>query len=167
MLVWGTAYSSPIPNCHHNIEEISDYGSLVKLDNGSKWKISNTDVYKVVMSWNKNNAVVIEANTNWFSSYSYYLTNKETGSTVGANLIAPPLHHGPKTRWIQAIDKFSGHLFLDDCSSWKIASEDLFLFEQWKNGDSLILGVYRSWFSSYEYILINVETNCYVRATPF
>ena len=167
ILSFTVAYAYQIPNCDYIVEEILDYGNQIKLDNGSKWKVSETDVYKIIMSWNKNDKVTVYPNTSWFVSYNYYLKNEISRSMVGANIVSPPLHRGPKTHWVQALNKFSGHLFLDDGSSWKIASEDWALFERWKNGDSVIIGLYKNWVSTYNYILIDVEMNCYVRATPF
>lgn len=57
---------------------------LLKLKDGSSWKIHQYDSNKVLF-WRENDALIITENQRLFSNYSYRIIHKATGSYVEAN----------------------------------------------------------------------------------
>lgn len=154
---------------YHTINAIINYGDSVELIDGSNWKVSPADVY-VAHSWGSGEAIVVTPNHSWFSHYGYRLTNQtgiHRGESVQVNLFLGPLSFGPHTHWIVALDKFSGHVFLEDGSSWKIAFEDRHLFDEYAINDFVIIGHNDAWFTAHDHILINVNMNNHIRAYSF
>ncbi|MCX6989461.1 MAG: hypothetical protein NTX49_00090, partial [Chlamydiae bacterium] len=74
---------------------------------------------------------------------------------------------GSYTHWIIGMDYTSGHVYLENGSTWTISTNDLFIFNDWAINDTIILGSNDSWFSSYDSLLINVNMNNYVRARKY
>lgn len=151
---------------YHWINAIINYGDCIEFEDGSNWKISPSDAYKVI-SWRKDDPVIVTPNHTWFSHYNYSITNQTNGASVEANLFLAPISFGPYTHWIVALDKFSDHLFLEDGSSWKIAFEDRQFFDEYAINDFIIIGHNDTWFTSHNYILINVNMNNHIRAYSF
>lgn len=145
------------------LNSISIFGDSIEFGDGSQWKISSNDAYKVLY-WRAGDPLVITPCESWFSSYRYYITNKNTYETVSANLFLGPIAFGTYTHWIVGIDFVSRQLFLENGAAFKISSEDIYLFNDWAINDTIILGVNDSWFSAYDYILINVNMNNFAHA---
>lgn len=139
-------------------------GSVVELEDGSHWKLSpNYSVF----SWKVGDPIVVTPNHSFFSEYNYYIVNKFTGSYVAADLIVGPLTFGPYTHWVIGIDYASGHVFLENGTTWTVSANDTFVFNDWAINDTVIIGSNDSWFSSYDTILINVNMNNYVRSKKY
>ena len=111
--------------------------------------------------------IAITPNHSFLSEYNYYVVNKATGSYVAADLILGPIAFGSYTHWIIGMDYTSGHVYLENGSTWTISSNDLFIFNDWAINDTIILGSNDSWFSCYDNLLINVNMNNYVRARKY
>jgi hypothetical protein len=163
-----TARYAQNAKCYHWAHDIVNFGDLIELEDGSKWSVAKTDVYKA-SSWQLYDQIVITpaAAWFWFSSPKYRLTNQITGTCVEADLYLGPRPFGPYTHWVVALDKYAGHVFLEDGSSWTVAHEDWTLFDKWLINDFIIIGRNDSWFSSYEYILINVNAEHHITVNPF
>ena len=78
-----------------------------------------------------------------------------------------PIAFGPYTHWIIGMDFRSGHVYLENGTTWTISSNDLFIFNEWAINDTIILGSNDSWFSNYDSLLINVNMNNFVRARNY
>lgn len=151
---------------YHWANSIINFGDLVELEDGSKWSVARTEVYKV-SSWRTLDTIFISPNRNWFSSYKYCISNPAAGSSVETDLYHGPVPFGPYTHWVVALDKYAGHVFLEDGSSWSVSYDDWKLFDKWLINDFVIIGCNDSWFSSYEYILINVNAEHHISVNPF
>lgn len=149
---------------HHWLIRATYDGSIAELEDGSNWKLApNYSVF----NWKVGDPMVITPNHSWLSDYNYYVVNKFTGSYVAADLIVGPIAFGPYTHWVIGIDYTSGHVYLENGTTWTISSSDGFIFRDWAINDTVIVGANDSWFSSYDSILINVNMNNYVRARTY
>jgi hypothetical protein len=150
----------------HWINTISAYGDTIEIEDGSWWKISSSDSY-TALSWRPGDQVSITPNSGWFSSYTYCLTNRNTGSYVKANLNVGPVAYGANSHWINSIDYLTGHVFLENGTCWCISNNDSYIFREWAPNDCIIIGLNDSWFTSYDHILINVNMNTFLRAKQY
>jgi hypothetical protein len=160
----GYGFNSDFSN--HYLNTVSAYGDTVEFEDGSWWKISSNDNYKA-LSWRPGDTLVITPNRGWFSSYHYCITNRNTGSSIKANLNVGPIAFGPYTHWINTVDQSTGHLFIENGTCWCVSNKDAYIFREWAPSDTIIVGLNDSWFSSYDHILINVNMNTYIRAKQY
>jgi len=154
------------PNTYHWLIAVSALGDQVEFEDGSVWKINSYDGYKA-LNWRSNDPLTITQNSRWFSSYTYKIINKNTGTSIEANLFLGPIKNGEYTRYILAIDPTRGEVMLTDSTHWEVSSGDSYVFRDWAINDSIILGSNTGWDSSCEAILINVTMNNFVRAKQF
>lgn len=161
------AYAYPV-NCHW-LTSIADSNHTIEIEDGSHWEISPSDMYTVMRNWRREDSLVITPNYSWlgFNSYDYYITNKNSNTYVKANLVIGPLDHGPYSHWITGIDYVGGHVYLENQMIWCVDPEQKRVIMQWSIDDHIILGVYDSWFSNYDHILINVNWDNHVRVKQY
>jgi len=157
-------YNNHSSNAIHWVIGASIDGTILELEDGSNWKLSPN--YSVI-NWRVGDPIAITPNHSFLSEYNYYVVNKATGSYVAADLILGPIAFGSYTHWIIGMDYTSGHVYLENGSTWTISSNDLFIFNDWAINDTIILGSNDSWFSCYDNLLINVNMNNYVRARKY
>jgi hypothetical protein len=137
------------------------------MEDGSHWEVSAFDSY-VLTHWRREDSLVITPNYNWLCSYDYYITNKSNNNTfVKANLYIGPLAFGPFSHWIVDIDYFGGHVYLENQMVWCVDPQDTPILKSWAINDHIIFGLYDSWFSSYDHILINVNMDDHVRVKQY
>lgn len=149
---------------YHHPYIVSALGDQVELEDGSNWAIHVGDRYKT-FNWLTSDEILITPNHAWFSSYMFCLLNKNTGTSVQANLTLGPIYNGPVTHWILAIDYFSEEVCLEDGSIWKVSGFDSSTFNRWMVNDTIIIGVNDGFLHSTKpNILINVNNLAYVRA---
>lgn len=158
------SYAFPI-SCH-SLVSIGDTFRTIEIEDGSHWEISSSDVYQLSL-WNRGHSLVITPNYSWFSSFDYCITNKNTNTSVLANLYVGPVAFGPFSHWITNIDYFGGHVFLENQMIWCVNPQDGYIMKDWAVNDHIILGTYNSWFTSYDHILINVNMDDYVRVKQY
>ncbi len=159
-----TNFTFPV-NCHC-LTSVADNNRSIELEDGSHWEVSATDAH-LIWNWRREDSLVITPNYNWFSNYDYYITNKSNHTFVKANLYVGPLAFGPYSHWIVNIDYSTGHICLENQMIWCINPQDSYLFKDWAINDHVILGVYDSWFSPYDHILINVNMDNHVRGKQY
>lgn len=148
----------------HNPYSVSLLGDYVVLEDGSGWSISSGDSYKT-FNWLTSDLIVITANSDWFSSYMFRMTNQNTGVSVKCNLSVGPIYNGVYTHWIVGINYFTQEIYLEDGSIWNATGFDSSIFNTWMINDTVIIGVNDAFLSSSRpNILINVNTLTYVRA---
>jgi hypothetical protein len=140
---------------------ISYFSNQVELTDGSVWSVSPSYVY-MTKNWYPTDLIVITPNQSWFSSYSFCLTNQNTGQSVPVNLeLGPvaPSFGAIYTHWIASIDYFLHIIYLEDGSTWDMSAFDRNITEEWMPGDVVIIGVNDGWLSSSKpNVLINVAT---------
>lgn len=164
----------------HIISEISALGNEIRFEDGSVWRVSPHDCEKV-MQWltagidpNIPVYVSVMQNTSWFSDCDFRLVNRNTGSSIVANLFQGPWQGGEKTLYVEEIDFDRGIVKLssgNEITRWEICPSDLYKLREWDFNDFLpvILGhnaKYNScWNPYWESLLINVrKTKSFVQA---
>jgi hypothetical protein len=158
------SYAYPI-NCHW-LATISDTLRSIEMEDGSHWEISSYDSY-ILRNWQRDDSLVITPNYSWLSSYDYYITNKSKNTFVKANLYVGPVIFGPFSHWIVDIDHIGGHVYLENQMVWCVNPQDNYVLKDWAINDHIILGVYDSWFSSYDHILINANMDTHIRTKQY
>lgn len=158
------SYAFPV-NCHW-LTSISDNSRSLEMEDGSHWEISPSDAY-ILRGWRREDSLVVTPNTGWLSSYGYYITNKSNNSYVRANLYVGPLAFGPYSHWVVEVDHFGGHIYLENQMIWCVNPQDSHILKDWAVNDHVIFGLYSSWFTPYDHILINVNMNNYIRVKQY
>lgn len=161
---YGGAYTFPI-NCHW-LTSIADSARSFELEDGSHWEVAPADAY-VLRNWRREDSLVITPNSSWLSSYDYYVTNKTNNSYVKANLFVGPMAFGPYSHWIVDVDYFGGHVYLENQMVWCVNPQDNYVLKDWAVNDHIIFGLYDSWFSPFNHILINVNMDNYVHVKQY
>lgn len=162
--VYLTSPMLPI-NCHWLIS-IADNTRSIEMEDGSHWEISPSDSY-VVRNWRREDSLVITPNYSWFSGYDYYITNKTNNTYIKANLYVGPLAFGPYSHWIVDIDYYGGHVYLENQMVWCVNPQDNYVLKDWAVNDHIIIGLYDSWFTPLDHILINVNMDDHVRVKQY
>jgi hypothetical protein len=152
-------------NCHRLLS-IADTGRTLEMEDGSHWEVSASDSY-ILRNWRREDSLVITPNYSWLSSYDYYITNKSNGTFLKANLYVGPVAFGPFSHWIVDIDYFGGHVYLENQIVWCVNPQDNYVLKDWAVNDHIIFGLYDSWFSSYDHILINVNMDDHIRVKQY
>lgn len=154
------------PSSAHWMIGVSVLGDELNIEDGSVWKISQYDGYKA-LNWLPQDPLLITQNTRWFSKYTYRIINKNTKTSIEANLYRGPLKQGEHTLYITQLFTNQNELVLSDNSYWEISYFDQFPFRNWMVGDAIIIGHNSGFDSAYENILINVNMNHFIRAKQF
>jgi hypothetical protein len=155
-----------LPSNSYLVAAVSPLGDQVQLNDGSTWRISSYDGYKV-LNWKSTDSITVTQNTRWFSNYVYRLVNQSTGSSAEATLFQGPFVTGPLTRYILSIDYSIGTILLTDNTHWEVSASDQSIFREWLVNDAVIVGTNSGWDSSSESLLINVTLNNFLRAHQY
>ncbi len=168
-----THFSSPLHAsyaeelyCYNLIVKIDMHNGYLYLQNGSRWKIADTDSIELV-SWRVNDYSVISPNHFYADDYAFYITNQSNGSYVRANVVEGPRIGGLYTILISGMDvnsNFRRSVYLNNNSYWSVDERDFSITDTWQIGDPIIMGRNDQWFTSYATLLINIATNTSVRA---
>ncbi len=143
--------------------------SLLTLEDGSEWKVAESDQNRLDWWYTQRSAVPINITPNYSSSrshYGYYITNQSTGSYVRANLVTAPIRGNSNAVTITGFDKRSfdrTNIYLSNGTFWRVSSQDSNLIANWYVDDLIIVGKNSEWFTYSTHILINIHTNTFVR----
>ncbi|MBI3236488.1 MAG: hypothetical protein HYZ48_02095 [Chlamydiales bacterium] len=140
----------------HWLAYVSEKGRLLQLEDGSYWEVTSSDRY-VLNYWEMEDQLVITPNYNLFSPGDYFITNKTDNTYVRANLHTGPEMFGPHSHWIIAIDHTSGHITLENGTTWCVYSNDQRIFSDWEVNDHIIIGLYDNWLHTFDHTLINAN----------
>lgn len=157
-------YFSPRRIQEHRLTDFSCYDQLVRIEDGSHFKIPSSDT-SILSEWRSGDRLVISPNSSYFSFYTYKIRNTTLGTSVLANL-----HYGPSignrfAKQIDEIDYRNQLVRLTDDSYWSISDSCLDDFYRWSESDYIIIGSSNR-FSSTN-ILINVTLNQYADANLY
>lgn len=152
-------------NCHQLVNFV-DHDKTIEIEDGSCWEISESDA-DILRNWTREDFLIITPSYSWFSSYDYFITNKTSGTSVKANISHVPAAFGPYSHWIADIDYFGGHIQLENQTTWCVDPQDSSLIKNWAVNDHIIIGLYDSWFSSNDHILINANADEHIRARQY
>lgn len=149
-------------------------GWNVELDDGAIWRAVNSSSAYEITHWRTNDPLVIHPTfaPGW-SGGRFYILNERLDSVAVVELSAGPYLNCATNSQITYIDYSSGVIQLKDgtgrSSYFRLDLSERSIFQKWKLGQSIILGsnedCYAGWFSSHQFILINVEANTYACGT--
>jgi len=155
-----------VPIFYHFVAALNPHDRYIQLEDESRWKIPESDVYSL-HRWSVGQFVIVTPNCRWFSDYNYYLTNQTNGAYVSANLLRGPLHTSPYAHHISGMDQNTRGkkaIMLDGKTCWNISDEFHYVVDGWQVDDMVIIGTNDAWFTHFDTILINVETNSFAKA---
>lgn len=152
----------------HNPVSVTLLGDSVMLEDGSTWSVSVEDWYKA-LNWYTTDLVVLSPHEWSTYLHPYRMTNQNTGESIQVSLTLGPIYAGLYTYWITSTSYwFSNAATLNDGSTWTMDDYDSNynnVSRTWMPNDTIIIGVNDGLYASiYPNILINVNTNTWVRA---
>ena len=147
---------------YHQLKAKTPDGLIIELQDGSYFKVYSADSYRV-KEWEED--TILKLSPAYWSRYAdFYLTNIDDGYYIRADYFRPPLLDHPKTYIISHVDNYYGEVEIRDSTSkswWQIDEEDIPLIENWRNGDTIVVGLNHGWFSFYykhsDHILLNYD----------
>lgn len=138
----------------------------IELTDGSQWGLPPS-AEKIVSSWQEGDELAIYPDRAWFHAYDYSIYNKNNDTKVAAILSEGPFAFHELSNWILHIDHWTGHVQLQDTSTWCVHPKDEILLEEWSLNDHILIGSDTLPFSYYPQVLINVDMNEHVRARQY
>lgn len=166
------------PHLYHYADGIP-YQNVIRLEDGSEWTYSGADA-DLVRSWRKGDhgdALVLSPKITWIwgSDFSYTLTNRTQNTSIDVNPFKGPVSFGHSSTWVVGLDYYNGRAYIMHNqphgeaikSTWAISSSDNYLFKDWQINDHVIIAENNNWvwwLSPFNYVIINVNMNHYVRA---
>ena len=148
----------------HKVSSLFRQERSIILEDGSQWSVSSLDI-PTFTTWRSGDTISILPNYAWFTSFSYILVNENNQSRLQANLEEGPSLFNPACLWVT--DMQENHIFLQNGMSFCVAQKDEPLLEYWAINDPIIVGTEDSAWTHHPLILINVNTNEFVRATQY
>jgi hypothetical protein len=140
--------------------------SSIELMDGSEWQIADADL-SIAKAWNKGDQLTLHIDSAWFSTYRYFIYNKDCQSKIRANLRSGPFVFGPLSNWIVHMDRFNSHLYLQDGTAWCIQAPDAELLADWDINDHIMVGQEEKIRPQWSHVLINIDTNQRVKACQY
>lgn len=152
--------------CPLNAEWLFDKSpdsSAVAFGDGSQWRIAAEDT-ATVAGWDLGDLLVVAPNFTPLSPFPYWIKNTTKNSFVLAHFSMGPETFGKNSHWVSVVDAQNLRVFLENRLGFEIDYRDRDLIATWHYKDSIIIGASSTWFTPYEYILINTTQNHHVRA---
>lgn len=147
-------------------------GYSIELDDGSVWTVIHRSTASAKNFFQEGDYVIIyPVIYPFFSGSKYYFFNERNGKSVNVELSLGSISTRVGNVQVSQVDYYQGKILLVDGHGnqavWKVDPEDILLLRTWKVGQNVILGSNRRYAgligSAYEYILINVERDHYIR----
>lgn len=91
---------------------------------------------------------------------------KESSSNFLINYY-PPVYYGPAEHCIVGVSAFGDTLEIEDGSQWKIAPYDKAKTSNWGMQDPILITQNHTWFSPYNYRIVNPATQSSIEANLF
>lgn len=133
--------------------------NTIAIENGTEFTVRPADS-ATMESWPVGSLLHIALNNHWYStgkSYQYVIKELHSGTSVKANLSAPPTKNDCNRRIMQ-MSSITGQLLLNDGHRFQISPDinDRELFTGWQPDDIIIIANNNSWFTGgYDFVLIN------------
>ena len=165
----GAFYGSSHPGLFQFVTWIGPNGCTIDLHDGTQWGIHPSDRHKVYQ-WYSTDELYLTVG--WASGYKYTIVNQRNGQTVHAKLTRGPVRGGSYTRNVELVDFEHMLIHLTDGSCFQWASSDDRMMRKWyqvmvnySENHAILIGVNTGLSSFFnEYILIDIETDSYIRA---
>lgn len=152
-----------LPEDGQYLIEASIQRKAVILDDCSVWRVNPTDLNKFP-NWKAGDFLLITQNRNWFSHYNYRIINHSRQESMEAYLHEKPDINGKHSHSIFAMNFDNGKLVFKNNSVWELCQSDYSTYRNWAINDLIIVGINTGWQSDYTHILINIDTDSWVRA---
>ncbi len=151
------------------------------LNDSSIWETAYENLEEL-LKFEPNDFFIITINNNWFYQkksclkkwifkesldFSFRLINPTTHKAINANNLFLPLINHPEARFIHDLDLQKQSLTINNNLVFMLHDKDFPTYKNWTAGDSIIIGQNHKFFTKYRFLLINLNTNNYVRAIPF
>lgn len=137
--------------------------NLIEIEDGSGFSCDSQEAQKA-FRWNWKSPIAITQNRSWFSNYNYRIINQDSGESIPVNLTQGPLNESEYLVSISVINSSRTALALTNKMELTVCPQDLATFTRWHEGNAIIVGINSGWQSAYNFILINVEKNNFIRA---
>jgi len=134
----------------------------IALGDHSQWRIARESL-ELLDDWEIGDALVVSPNYTPLSPFPYWIKNVRTDKSVLASLFLGSESYGRNTHWIIHVDQQNQRLFLENRIGFEVDHRDKHLFTKWEYKDTVIIGTSNTWFTPYDYILINTTRNQHVR----
>ncbi len=155
------------PASSHWIMKISAFADALEIENGAVFEFDSNDGQKA-LNWRAQTPIAITQNRTWFSKYSYRIVEHSSGESIPANLKLGPYENSEYTYYLSIIDRNQVAVALTNNMSMAVCPDDQKAFSTWHEGEAIIIGINSGWQSkTYNFILINVNKNNFVRAKQF
>ena len=154
------------PFCPLNSEWLyskSPSTNALAFGDGSQWRIAAEDA-ATVGSWDLGDLLTVAPNFTPLSPFPYWIKNSTKNSFVLAHLYMGPEPFGKNSHWVSVVDAQNLRVFLENRLGFEVDYRDKDLIATWNYKDPIIIGASSTWFTPYEYILINTSQNHHVRA---
>ncbi|MEX0961843.1 MAG: hypothetical protein WDZ28_03185 [Simkaniaceae bacterium] len=157
-----------IPSYCRVIHAISIDGRSIELDDSTVWKVTTDNPQEIKQYWNTGDIIKIsKCNFPSWSGSRFFLINDSKNIYCYAELHLPPHTDHPNTNRIIDVNTYTNSVTLQNNqgfrTAWKVDPADHFQLRCWKVGHHVIVGVNAgncsNWFSKYENILYNIETD--------
>ncbi len=166
---WSKSHFSSCQNYYcYRLNKIDANSYEIELQDGSIWHFNPKQAMEA-SRWGVQDRLIIEENNYVFSSqdYPYRVTNVSRGRYLEAVLKFGPFETSQYRRTIDGIDHSHGQVFLSDGSTWSVEKGQGKIFDQWKVGHTIIVGINNTWWTDYSTLLINVDKASYAHAKEF
>lgn len=148
------------------VTSIGSNGSNIEMPNGSTWEVRWGD-RRVVQNWKPRQQIYLMPGSSW-SSYRYTAVNMIRQEQAQVLMASYAWYNSPHTKYITDIDKITGHVQLNDGSSWDVSRFHQKYVALWEIGDVVMIGVNNGFLSfSNPNILINLSHGkMYIACSP-
>ncbi|MFI5333859.1 MAG: hypothetical protein ACHQT8_01680 [Chlamydiales bacterium] len=134
----------------------------ISLGDRSQWRVAH-ETLDILADWVTGDPIVVSPNYTPLSPFPYWIKNVRTDKSVMASLFLGSEEFGKNSHWIIHIDSENQRLFLENRLGFEVDQRDKEKFADWAYKDTVIIGTSNTWFTPYDYILINTARNQYVR----
>lgn len=144
--------TEPIDYHHVSLYAYGAHSCVLETEDGALWRITSDP--SVILDWYQSNDVLIYPSPWWVSS-PFELYNRQTRTSVYANLEMGPFYNESNTRWVVDLNWNTGEVWLSDGSYWLVSN--MSRFQDWGFNHTVMIGTNNEWLTDYPYLLINVN----------
>ncbi len=138
------------PLSRHHVDALVNYGSEVKLEDGSHWLVRPEHLSRIA-DWRQGHVIAItQAKSRWFGSkdeYQIALYNENTDVFADVKINYLPEQHNKNTLRIADFKNINGELCMlsSDGFFWPLKEKNRKTWERWFAGDYIVVGTNNTW----------------------
>lgn len=142
-----------------------EVGSYVVLTNGSVWKMSDSDFWRI-SGWTTSDRLHVTRNPRHRSAYPFMLRNLANGETIRVIVRAGPRYDSPLYCSCVRHDIASGYVWCNNGTVWYVSELDRAILMTWHGSDVVMIGVNEdSMRLVYPHLLMNLTNGSCCRAS--